>query len=143
MLKGTIVVMKWKTIEKALVMGFVLMVAVTFSGFAGACEALPGEVLRLHVLANSDSEEDQALKLQVRDRILEESSSLMDGVSNKEEALRAAEEAIPALEKAAEDEVRRQGYSTLFPLQWKMYISLQGNMEIRPSPPENTTPCGW
>ena len=69
----------------------------------------PGEVLRLHVLANSDSEEDQALKLQVRDRILEESSSLMDGVSNKEEALRAAEEAIPALEKAAEDEVRRQG----------------------------------
>ena len=111
MLKGTIVVMKWKTIEKALVMGFVLMVAVTFSGFAGACEALPGEVLRLHVLANSDSEEDQALKLQVRDRILEESSSLMDGVSNKEEALRAAEEAIPALEKAAEDEVRRQGYS--------------------------------
>ncbi len=103
--------MKWKTIEKALLMGLVLTAAVTFSGFAGVCEALPEEVLRLHVLANSDSQEDQALKLQVRDRILEESASLMDGVSDKEDALRAAEKAIPALEEAARDEIREQGYS--------------------------------
>lgn len=103
--------MKWKTIEKALLMGLVLTAAVTFSGFAGVCEALPEEVLRLHVLANSDSQEDQALKLQVRDRILEESASLMDGVSDKEDALQAAEEAIPALEEAARDEIRKQGYS--------------------------------
>ncbi len=103
--------MKWKTIEKALLMGLVLTAAVTFSGFAGVCEALPEEVLRLHVLANSDSQEDQALKLQVRDRILEESASLMDGVSDKKDALRAAEKAIPALEEAARDEIREQGYS--------------------------------
>ena len=36
----------------------------------GAQAALSDQVIRLHVLANSDSEADQALKLRVRDRIL-------------------------------------------------------------------------
>ena len=103
--------MKWKTIEKALLLGCILTVAITFSGFAGTCETLPNEVLRLHVLANSDSEEDQALKLAVRDRILQEGSAVMDGVSNKEDAIEAAQEAIPALEKAAREEIREKGYS--------------------------------
>ena len=103
--------MKWKTVEKALLLGCILTVAITFSGFAGTCETLPNEVLRLHVLANSDSEEDQALKLAVRDRILQEGSAVMDGVSNKEDAIRAAQEAIPALEKAAQEEIREKGYS--------------------------------
>ena len=103
--------MKWKTIEKALLLGCILTVAITFSGFAGTCETLPNEVLRLHVLANSDSEEDQALKLAVRDRILQEGSAVMDGVSNKEDAIEAAKEAIPALEKAAQEEIRERGYS--------------------------------
>ena len=103
--------MKWKTIEKALLLGCILTVAITFSGFAGTCETLPNEVLRLHVLANSDSEEDQALKLAVRDRILQEGSAVMDGVSNKEDAIEVAKEAIPALEKAAQEEIRERGYS--------------------------------
>lgn len=103
--------MKWKTIEKALLLGCILTVAITFSGFAGTCETLPNEVLRLHVLANSDSEEDQALKLAVRDRILQEGFAVMDGVSNKEDAIEAAKEAIPALEKAAQEEIRERGYS--------------------------------
>ena len=38
--------------------------------------AIYDNVLRLHVLANSDSSEDQALKLEVRDRILEETATL-------------------------------------------------------------------
>ena len=62
-------------------------------------------------MANSDSEEDQALKLAVRDRILQEGSAVMDGVSNKEDAIEAAQEAIPALEKAAQEEIRERGYS--------------------------------
>ena len=51
-----------------------LFCAVLFWGLwaSGSQQALAGEVLRLHVLANSDSEEDQALKLQVRDRVVEE-----------------------------------------------------------------------
>ena len=103
--------MKWKTIEKALLLGCILTVAITFSGFAGTCETLPNEVLRLHVLANSDSEEDQALKLAVRDRILQEGSAVMDGGSSKEDAIEAAQEAIPAFDMAAQEEIRERGYS--------------------------------
>ena len=42
----------------------------------GAQAALSDQVVRLHVLANSDSEADQALKLRVRDRILAEAGDL-------------------------------------------------------------------
>ena len=63
-------------------------------------------VVRLHVLANSDSEEDQALKLRVRDAILEVTSPLLANCASQEEAeallllhredLQAAAEAVIA-----------------------------------------------
>ena len=43
-----------------------------FAAFAQVCAGVRADTLRLHILANSDSEEDQALKLAVRDAILEE-----------------------------------------------------------------------
>ena len=60
---------KLKYIEKALLIGFVIAILfsfTSFTAFAAQCEQIPNEVFRLHVLANSDSEEDQALKLKVR-----------------------------------------------------------------------------
>ena len=65
-------------------------------------------VVRLHVLANSDSEEDQALKLKVRDAVLEVTSPLLADCTTQEEAhallvahegdIRAAAEAVIAAE---------------------------------------------
>ena len=75
-----------------------------------AKEARLTRVVRLHVLANSDSEEDQALKLKVRDRILQEAQGLVGETADKAAALRQLSAAIPALQAAAEDEVLRQGY---------------------------------
>ena len=60
---------KLKYIEKALLIGFVIAILfsfTSFTAFAAQCEQIPNEVFRLHVLANSDSEEDQALKLKVK-----------------------------------------------------------------------------
>ena len=59
---------KLKVLEIALLVGLALFLA---SGALAlqAGDQLSEKVVRLHVLANSDSEEDQALKLQVRDRI--------------------------------------------------------------------------
>ena len=79
-----------KLIEKCLLFGFFCAVLFSMLGFTAQCESIPDKVFRLHVLANSDSAEDQALKLRVRDRILEESAGLMDGVSTREEAEAAA-----------------------------------------------------
>ena len=59
--------MKIKKIDIALLIGFVIaIVAGNFSAFANNCDDIRSSVVRLHILANSDSEEDQQLKLMVR-----------------------------------------------------------------------------
>ena len=72
--------------------------------------ALSEKVVRLHVLANSDSEEDQALKLRVRDRVLAETEALLESSSDREDATRRLEAALPELEKLASEEITESGY---------------------------------
>ncbi len=67
------------------------------------------DVLRLHVLANSDSEEDQALKLQVRDAILAVSEPLLGGCATREEAEAVVRENIPLLEQTAKETLTAHG----------------------------------
>lgn len=100
-----------KLFEKSLCLAFVLTVLFSFTGFAAGCEDIPNHVLRLHILANSDSADDQALKLQVRDRILAESAGLLDHIKNKTDAQNAIKAAIPRLKTAAADEIKKQGYN--------------------------------
>ena len=100
-----------KVFEKSICLAMKLAVMFSFTGFAAQCEDIPEHVLRLHVLANSDSQEDQTLKLQVRDRILQESAGMLDGVRNKEEAEQRIRETLPALQRAAEDEIEQRGYT--------------------------------
>lgn len=67
-------------------------------------------VLRLHVLANSDTDEDQALKLKVRDSILSASAPIMEGCETREEAIAALTDAIPTLTSAASETIQREGF---------------------------------
>ncbi|QAT49781.1 stage II sporulation protein R [Caproiciproducens sp. NJN-50] len=99
-----------KTFGKALCLAFVFAVLLNFTGFTAGCEEIPSQVLRLHVLANSDSQQDQSLKLKVRDRILEESRGMLDNVKDREEAEKAVRQRLDQLQEAAQDEVKRQGY---------------------------------
>lgn len=84
--------------ELALLLG--LAFAALLGGWlSGQQAALAEKVIRLHVIANSDTPEDQALKLQVRDRILEEAALCLDpqgGVDGAEEDLRASLERLSA-----------------------------------------------
>ena len=70
-----------------------------------------GNVLRLHVIANSDSEEDQALKLKVRDALLEKSSYLFEGCTTREEAISLVNENIDSIRAEALSVVTNEGYS--------------------------------
>lgn len=97
--------------EKSLCLAMALAVLFSFSGLAAGCEDIPNHILRLHVLANSDTGGDQDLKLKVRDRILRESAGLLDGVKSRDEAERAVAGNLTRLQAAAEDEIRKQGYS--------------------------------
>ncbi len=67
-------------------------------------------VIRLHVLANSDSEEDQALKLTVRDEILEITAPLLADCTDKDEARALLESHRDELEAAARRVITEQGY---------------------------------
>lgn len=96
--------------EKSLLLALVLAVLFSFSGFTAGCEDIPNHVLRLHVLANSDSGQDQALKLKVRDRVLAVSAGMMDGVRSRAEAETAVAARLPEFREAAEDEIRAQGF---------------------------------
>lgn len=67
-------------------------------------------VLRLHVLANSDSNEDQALKLKVRDSILKETELLLNGASSRSEAEKIIMQNISLLEQVALETIKAEGY---------------------------------
>ena len=56
-------------------------------------------VFRLHVIANSDSSEDQSLKLKVRDNLLEYMNSISSECKTKTEAIKLAEENIDIFKK--------------------------------------------
>ena len=64
------------------------MLSIPFSAVIPGAEdeALYDSVIRLHVLANSDGEEDQALKLKVRDAVLARAGELLAGVDTLEGA---------------------------------------------------------
>lgn len=67
------------------------------------------QVVRLHVLANSDSEADQALKLQVRDAVLAEMPTLFTKANSQSEALQVVKQHLPQLERLAKRVVTKAG----------------------------------
>lgn len=66
-------------------------------------------VLRLHVLANSDSEEDQALKLKVRDAVLVKSEELFAECTTREEAIEVTMQNLSVLESTARETLIAEG----------------------------------
>ncbi len=85
--------------EAALLMAFA--VVLTIGMWASVTQrALADEVLRLHVVANSDSDADQAVKLQVRDAILTAATPYLDGVNGQEQAEQALEPHLSELAQA-------------------------------------------
>ena len=68
------------------------------------------DTLRLHILANSDSEEDQKLKIQVRDHILTEYGPQLKNKSSVNDAKDSLQNLLSSIEKSAESKIRDLGY---------------------------------
>ncbi len=64
---------------------------------AGQQKSLAEQMVRLHVVAVSDSEEDQAVKLLVRDAVLDSASPWLEGAATQEEAMAVLAEHLPEL----------------------------------------------
>ena len=76
----------------------------------GGEEEIYSGVIRLHVLANSDSEADQALKLRVRDEVIDVVSSIVEGTENKAEAELSREESLERIAQAAIKRIKSEGF---------------------------------
>ncbi len=75
------------------------------------CTAIRNHLVRLHILANSDSEQDQALKLKVRDALLAFGGDLFAGYTTKEQALEQIAGSLEDLEQVAEETLEKEGCS--------------------------------
>ncbi|MGM9526790.1 MAG: stage II sporulation protein R [Oscillospiraceae bacterium] len=73
-------------------------------------QKLSGELVRLHVIAASDSDADQALKLRIRDRALMHLTPLLDRAQSVDDARAVIESELPHLEKLANDEIAAAGF---------------------------------
>ncbi len=93
----------------AIVILLVTMMALSFLPIHGERE-IYDTVVRLHVLANSDSEEDQALKLRVRDTVLDTAAPYLEGCTTQSEAMEALTAHLADLEIAAAATITAEGY---------------------------------
>lgn len=102
---------KRKTFTLSLATALIFSVLLSLSGFDANCREIENEVLRLHVIANSDKEEDQVLKLKVRDEVLRMETELWKTAENKTQAMCIVKEHIKEIEDIAQGIVTENGYS--------------------------------
>ena len=91
-------------------LGLVPQIAETVRTSEDLQPAIARKVLRFHVLANSDGNEDQQLKEQVRDAIGNYLAPKMSEVTNLEECKKVVLESIPELTAVAKETIEQQGY---------------------------------
>mgnify|MGYP004472312663 CR=1 FL=1 len=77
----------------------------------GVDAELYDRILRLHVIADSDSDADQAVKLKVRDAVLELLGDEMEASPDLEQACSAAERLMPEAERVARQVLHENGFS--------------------------------
>ena len=104
-----------KFINKTRLFCFVLFwtLAISFvlSYFDTAKADIRESVVRLHIIANSNSDADQSVKLKVRDRILKDGKNIFSSSKTSAETLCLLNENKAYIEKIAEDELLKNGFS--------------------------------
>ena len=89
-----------------------LIIAYTTSAYSDRIQnGIAREVIRLHVLPNSDNESDQQLKFLVRDGILDFFNNKMNGKTNKNESREILLNNLPMIQELAERIIISNGYN--------------------------------
>ena len=98
----------WKWAEIAVL--FTLAVVLSAGGLAVRHqERLAEKIIRLHVIANSDTPSDQALKLRVRDAVLERADELLQGTGERAQAETLLRTHLTELERVARNVIKESG----------------------------------
>lgn len=74
-------------------------------------EGIAGRILRFHVMAESDAQEDQDLKLKVRDKIGSYLGQQLAGIKDLEECEQAVSGRLAEIEDCAKEVIAKEGYS--------------------------------
>lgn len=72
---------------------------------------ISNSVFRLHVLANSNSSEDQNLKYKVRDKLISYMNTICSATTSKKEAISIAQNHLNDFQKIAEQTISENGYN--------------------------------
>lgn len=89
----------------------ILIIGSYVSPFIKTSENISNQIFRLHILANSDSAEDQQLKLKVRDNILVSGEELFKNCKTLEEIINVSNQNIKYFQKIAENTIKENGYT--------------------------------
>lgn len=100
-----------KMILTAALAAVVLTAIFAFTYFAAGASAVQSSTVRLHVLAQSDSKEDQRIKLAVRDAILKQDTALISAGVNTKNAESAYAASVEKLESTANEVLLQNGVS--------------------------------
>lgn len=92
---------------------FLIFIILCANSYTSAVSSdISSSVFRLHVIANSDSDEDQNLKYIVRDKVLEYMNTLVDtNVSSKEETVKIISDNLDNFKNIAQNTVYENGYN--------------------------------
>ncbi len=103
-----------KNLKMVIILTFLLFIYTSICALSYAnniSSDIANSVFRLHVLANSDSEEDQNLKYIVRDNLLNYMNSICGNCTSKEEAIKLVLENKDYFEEIAIQTIQEQGYN--------------------------------
>lgn len=102
--------MKLKAIDISVFAALIICIIATVS-FENNCKGIREEILRLHVIANSDEDYDQELKLKVRDAVLLSGKAIFSGSEDIISAEGKIAEKTYLLKAAAEETIENLGYN--------------------------------
>lgn len=99
--------------KKFIILFFLLLLFVSISAFSyvnAVSTSLSDSVFRLHILANSDSVEDQSLKYKVRDKVIEAMNELTSNCSSKREVINLVNDNLSNFKNIAKKVIVESGY---------------------------------
>ena len=95
----------------ALLMSLILIFTLLISYARATGSDISNSVLRLHILANSNTAADQQLKLAVRNRVLDETKGIFQNAWSAKESARLAKENSALIQSIAENEIQKHGFN--------------------------------
>lgn len=96
--------------QKLIIAAVTVIFFLGITGFSAKCRDIEDSVLRLHVIANSDSAQDQELKLKVRDAVLLSGKDIFSGAGNVKDAEKKINDNSDEILAAARQVIKDEGF---------------------------------